>query len=349
MPVFGLLTGCPLWLVLALAAPSSGETSRFEFREPHMGTEFKLVLYTSDEARARRASRAAFERIEAINASLSDYDPESELMRLCARAGGPPLPVSDDLFRVLSRAQALSKRSDGAFDVTIGPVGRLWRRARRNRLMPDPKLLAQARELVGFENVRLDAERRTVQLRKPGMKLDLGGIAKGFAADEALKRLRDLGIKQALVAAAGDIAVGDPPPGSDGWTVDVAPLKAATLGPAPRLKLVNQAVSTSGDAEQFVEIEGVRYSHILDPRTGLGVVGRSSATVVAPDATTSDSLATALSVLGPEKGLKLVEETEGAAAFYVRATENGLVVVKSRRWDEIAKVVPAPAERENGS
>lgn len=323
-------------------ADDGSDLVRFEFREPHMGTEFHLVLYSTDADAARRASRAAFDRVEELNGKLSDYDPQSELMRLCARAGGPAVEVSDDLFRVLDRAQDLAERSGGAFDATIGPVGRLWRRARRRRERPEPRQLEEARALVGFRDVELDPERRTVRLRKPGMKLDLGGIAKGFAADEALTVLRDLGVSRALMAAAGDVAAGDPPPGSEGWVVAVAPLKAAAGdGPEPRLRLRNQAVSTSGDAEQFVEIDGVRYSHILDPRTGVGVVGRSSATVVAPDATTSDSLATALSVLGPEEGKGLVESTPGASAFFVRATDGGVEVVTSRGWDGVRKVLDA--------
>jgi thiamine biosynthesis lipoprotein len=328
-------------------AGEGGELRRFEYREPHMGTEFKLVLYSTDEAAARLASRAAFDRIEDLNAKLSDYDPESELMRLCERAGGPPVPVGDDLFRVLESAQEFSRISDGAFDVTISPVGRLWRRARRDRKMPDPELLARARTLVDYRNVVLDPAARTVLLRKPGMKLDLGGIAKGYASDRAMDVLQSHGIRHALVAAAGDIKVSEPPPGSEGWVVAVAPLEAASggEGPGPSLRLTNQAVSTSGDAERFVEIGGVRYSHILDPRSGLGVVGRSSATVVAPDATMSDALATILSILGPEKGMELIEQTPGAAAFYVRATDEGFQTIASRRWDAIPKVSPEPGGR----
>ncbi len=167
--------------------PQNGPaTTRFEFHQTHMGSDFKIVLYTGDEAVARRASDAAYARIAALDKALSDYDPESELMRLCDRAGGPPVEVSDDLFRCLARAQAISEKSDGAFDATIGPVGRLWRRSRRNHVLPDPDSLARARELVGYKLVTLDPTARTVRLAKAGMKLDLGGIAKGFAGDEAM-------------------------------------------------------------------------------------------------------------------------------------------------------------------
>ena len=152
---------------------------RFEFREPHMGSEFTVLMYCADEAAARRASRAAFDRIAALDAALSDYDPQSELMRLCAGAGGPPVSVSADLFRVLDRSREFWARSGGAFDPTIAPVVRLWRRARRDGKLPDPEALARARSLVGFDRVRLDPEARTVQLLKPGMKLDLGGSPRG--------------------------------------------------------------------------------------------------------------------------------------------------------------------------
>src|SRR6266436_5223802 len=138
--------------------------TRYSFTEPHMGTRFKILLYALDEPAAKRAARAAFERIAMLDGIMSDYRPASELMQLCRKAGGEPIAVSDDLFFVLRRAQEVSKLSDGAFDVTIGPVVRLWRRARRSHELPDPKELAQARELVGYDKIRLDSKGRTVQL-----------------------------------------------------------------------------------------------------------------------------------------------------------------------------------------
>jgi thiamine biosynthesis lipoprotein len=294
------------------------ELVRHEFRQPHMGTEFKLVLYTNDADSARRASDAAFARIVALDLALSDYNPESELMRLCDRAGGPPVPVSDDLFRVLQRAVDVAEQSGGAFDPTIQPVVRLWRRARRQKRFPDRGALERARALVGYRNVRLDPAARTVQLLKRGMKLDLGGIAKGFTADEAIATLKRMGVDRALVAASGDIAVSGPPPGESGWRVGIGPVERSDAPPGYFVRLRDAAVSTSGDAEQFVELDGVRYSHIVDPRTGVGVVDRASVTVVAHDGLTADSLDTAVYVLGPELGLPLVEATPEAAALFVR-------------------------------
>jgi thiamine biosynthesis lipoprotein len=320
---------------LARGAEPGPKPQRFEFAETHMGSEFKIVLYTLDESIARRASRAAFERIAALDATLSDYQPDSELMRLCGQAGGPPVAVSADLFDVLERSRAMFERSDGAFDVTVAPVVRLWRRARRDRKMPDPALLAKARALVGSVRMRLDPAARTVQLLAPGMKLDVGGIAKGYASGAAIAVLARHGVASALVAGSGDIVVSGPPPDANadasGWTIGIAPLENPAAPPRQFLRVANAAVSTSGDAERFVEIDGKRYSHIVDPRTGLGVVDRCSVTVVAPDGATADSLDTAVYVLGPDRGLALVEATEGAAALIVRARDGKTETFASSR------------------
>jgi thiamine biosynthesis lipoprotein len=201
--------------------------------------------------------------------------------------------------------------------------------------MPDPDDLAQVRALVGYEKMRLDPLKRTVQLTKPGMQLDLGGIAKGFAADQALKALKKHGISRALVVAGGEVVMGSPPPKAADWVVGIAPLENPQNKPRRFLLLHDAAVSTSGDAEQFVEIGGIRYSHLLDPRTGIGLVGRSSVTVVAPDGLTADSLTKVVAVLGPEKGFPIIEETPGAACLVVRKTDRGEEVIASPRFAAI--------------
>jgi FAD:protein FMN transferase len=324
MRYFGLACAglCHLSLFVAVSRaeePPRPAPQRFEFESKHMGTTFRIVLYATDKATAKKAADAAFARVAELDGIMSDYKKDSELMLLCKKFAtevGEPIRVSDDLIFVLQKAEELSKKCDGAFDITVGPVVQLWRIARRTQELPDPKEFAAAREKVGYKKVRLDATKKTVQLLTPGMQLDLGGIAKGYAADEALKLLRTkFGIKQALVAAFGDITCGDPPPGEDGWKIEIAPI-AKSQKPRP-LKLANAAVSTSGDLEQFVEIKGVRYSHVLDPKTGLGLTGRRSVTVIAPNGTTADSMTKAVSVLPPDEGLKLVEATEGAAAYIV--------------------------------
>jgi len=308
---------------------------RFTFAEAHMGTKFKIILYAPDEGTAKRAAQAAFQRIADLDRIMTDYRPTSELMQLCSKAGGDPVPVSADLFTVLARSQEVAKKSDGAFDITVGPLVRLWRISRRTQKLPDPEKLAKAKELVGYAKVRLDPEKRTVQLTKAGMQLDLGGIGKGFAADAALAVLKKDGIARALVAAGGDIAVSGPPPDADGWKIGIQPLEDPDADPARYLLLRDAAVSTSGDAEQFVEIDGKRYSHILDPKTGLGLIGRMSVTVVARNGLTADPLTKVVAVLGPEKGLPIIDETDGASAFMIRKPDKGMETFASKRFKDV--------------
>jgi thiamine biosynthesis lipoprotein len=335
------------WLVLVSSWLSSeagegpgpaGRPARFEFEETHMASPFHIVLYSTDAATARRASRAAFDRVAALNKVLSDYDPESELSRLSLSAGEAPVRVSADLFDVLDRSKRMSERSGGAFDATIAPVGRLWRRARRDRKLPDPQLIAQARTLVGSDKMVLDPSARTVRLALRGMKLDVGGIAKGYAAQAALDVLKSMGIRRALVGGAGDIAVGDPPPDSQGWRIAIAPVDPKLPYQPPTLLVKNAAVSTAGDAERFVEIDGHRYSHIVDPATGMGHEDRAAVTVVAPDGATADALETTVYLLGPERGLKLVDDTPDAAALFQRVTPSGVKTFESSRFRLVPRV-----------
>jgi thiamine biosynthesis lipoprotein len=329
-------------LGVGVSAAGAGEAGleRFQFTRTEMAVPMKIVLYAPTEAAASRAAEAAFARIHELGTLLSDYDPQSELRRLGnAAAEGKPVPVSEDLWRVLWQAQILSRRSEGAFDVTVGPVVRLWRRARRRHELPPPDQLQSARELVGYQLIRLDARHHGVELLKPEMRLDLGGIAKGYAIDEALAVLQGRGIKRALVDAGGDIALGDPPPGKPGWRIGIARLEAD--GPPTRiLLLANTAIATSGDTWQYVEVGGRRYSHIVDPRTGLGLTDHSSVTVVAPQGILADGLASAVSVLGPEKGLKLIEETPGAAALIVRAPRGKVETYESSGWRDLPSASP---------
>jgi thiamine biosynthesis lipoprotein len=316
---------------LAALPARSPTLVRFTFSEVHMGTTFRLVLYAPDEATARQAARAAFARAAELDNIMSDYKATSELMRLCKKAGGEPVPVSPDLFAILTRSLDVSRRTHGAFDVTVGPVVRMWRKARRTRKLPDPGQLAEALKLVGWQKVRLDPERQTVQLLVAGMLLDLGGIAKGYAAEELLAILRRYGITRALVAAGGDIAAADPPPGAAGWKIAIAPLEPGKAAQCFVL-LRHAAASTAGDANQHVEIDGKRYSHIIDPRTGQAVIGRSSVTVLAPDGTTTDGLDTALSVLGPREGLPIVEASDECAAIFQRLGPSGVETQTSKRF-----------------
>lgn len=310
---------------IALAEPPSDSVklSRFERSEAHMGVPFRLVVYATEERTANKAMASAYDRIAELNDSFSDYDPESELSRLSRSSGpGKPIQVSPELLDILQVAQNVSRRTEGAFDVTVGPYVRLWRRARRQKEPVDPKRLADAKQRVGFEHVKIDTQHNTVELQRENMRLDLGGIAKGYAADEAMQVLKQHGIESALIDASGDLLVSDPPPGKSGWTIGVAALKSPAGDPTEYLKVSNSAVATSGDAYQYVEIDGARYSHIIDPGTGVGLTTQSSVTVVAPAATQADAWASAISVLGPDKGLRAVSSQKNITAL-VTTLEDG--------------------------
>lgn len=293
----------------------------FESVQPHMGTLVRIQLYVTGAARADTAFHAAFARIAQLDATLSDYLPESEVNRLCRSAAGRPVPISPDLFRVLSAGRRLSEETDGAFDVTLGPVTGLWRQARQQRRLPDPDTLRVAMQRTGYRKLHLDAATGTATLDEPGMQLDLGGLGKGYAAGEALAVLFELGIRRALISVSGDLAIGDPPPGRQGWSIGAG-------SPGRVVILCNIAISTSGDASQNLEAGGVRYSHIIDPAGGIGLTRRITVTVVAPHGIDADSWSTALSVLGPERGLPLLEKHPDIAGLFIA----GGGVVESAAW-----------------
>jgi thiamine biosynthesis lipoprotein len=304
-------------LVAGLAFSVIASLQLFEAVEPHMGTLFRIKLYAANQDQAQKAFRAAFARITELDDILSDYKPDSEINRLCRTAVDQPVPVSDDLFHVVTASEKLSEQSEGAFDITVGPLTHLWRQARKAGHIPESEAIAEALSRSGFRKVHLDPAAHTIELDQSGMQLDVGGIAKGYAADEALQVLSRCGIHSALVAASGDLAFSDPPPGQPGWKIGVDSLDSASAPFTKILLLANKAVSTSGPEEQHLDANGKRYSHIIDPRTGMGLTSDITATVIAPNGTEADSLATAVSVLGAERGMKLINRTPGVSAIIV--------------------------------
>jgi FAD:protein FMN transferase len=291
-----------------------------------MGTEFVITAYASDAQRAETAFAAAFARIAALDQALSNYRSDSELMKLSHSSPHPSMvPVSDELWTVLRAADQVSRQSSGAFDVTVGPVAKLWRRARRDRRWPDPQRMEQARSAVGYQHVQYDVATRAVRLTLPDMLLDLGGIAKGYALDQALSEMRRHQVTRVLVNGGGDVLAGDAPPGQVGWRVGVAGLQADAEA-EQWLVLQNLAVATSGDLWQFVEIDGRRYSHLIDPRTGVGLTERSSVTVVAPTGMQADAWASALSVMGSEAGFRALRSLEGVEARVTRLVDQAVRV-----------------------
>jgi arylsulfatase A-like enzyme/thiamine biosynthesis lipoprotein ApbE len=293
--------GTLLALLLAPQAAIEPVPERFEYSEAHMGTEFRLVLYADQKTQADAASRAAFARIGDLDAQLSDYQKTSELSKLNQLAQDQAtdwVAVGEPLWRVLEASQRIAQLSDGAFDATLGSCVRLWRRAARQGELPSAEQLAAAKTASGWTHLHMNDAGHQVRISQPGLRLDLGGIAKGFALDEALQTLRAFGIQSALVDGGGDVAVSNPPPGRDGWKVM---LSEGTWDGANHLMLANEALATSGDRYQKVILQGVSYSHIIDPATGLGLTQSRAASVRAKSAMEADAWASALCVMGTQK------------------------------------------------
>jgi thiamine biosynthesis lipoprotein len=273
--------------------------NRYDFSGPGMATTFRISCYCEQQQKASQAVQKCYERIAELNARFTDYDPASELMRLCAPDAVMPHSVSEPLYEILKRSVTLANLTEGAFDPTCGNLSHLWRRSKRIGRLPPQDRLALAIAATNWKRIQFNDKAKAVSL-SPGTLIDLGGIAKGWAADECLKILKQYGITRAIVQAGGDTVAGEAPPEKEGWEVILTPDK---LHKTPIL-LRQRAVSTSGDLYQFVEIEGVRYSHIISPRTGLGLTQRIACSVIAGDCATSDALATAMCVLGEEAGKK---------------------------------------------
>jgi FAD:protein FMN transferase len=302
----------------AIAAFESGLTKRqqaFEYSQVHMGMEVRMQLHASSTGKAEAAARAAFARVAMLDQMMSDYRPDSELRRLEGNGNAWAI-VSADLFDVIARAIAIARATDGAFDPTVGPLVALWREARTARQLPDPRALETARSRVGWRLLELDPSRRGIRLSQPAMRLDLGGIAKGYILQEALQTLRSHHVTSALIEAGGDIVVGDPPPGRAGWRIDTP--GASHRFSEKALRLTNAALSTSGPSAQDVEIGGIRYSHVIDPRTGLGLTNEITARVISRDAATADALSTALTVAGPQRWKAMLARFPGSIASIAR-------------------------------
>lgn len=302
----------------------------FEFERPEMGSPFRIVIYSSSTNAAQGSANAAFDRIQQLNDIMSDYDSDSEVSRLSQTSGsGTPVRVSPDLWAVLWRAQQLAKVSHGAFDVTVGPEVNLWRYARRRGELPDPARLARARRAVGYEKMLLDPVRHTVWLQAPNMRLDLGGIAKGYAVAQAMVTLSRLGIQSALISGGGDMEMSGAPPGKKGWRVELPPLDTSNAPPARFLEVANVGVSTSGDLFQRLDLNGKRYSHIIDPRTGQALTDHSLVTVIARDDFTADGLTKVASVLPPRDALGIIRTTRGVAVRIVRQPGRKIEIYQS--------------------
>ena len=326
---------CAAALLVAAASPLPPALHRYEAVEPHMGTLVKIPLHARDEDEARAAFAAAFARIRELDEILSDYKPTSELSRLTTTAAGADVRGSRDLIRVLAASQDLAAATGGAFDITQGPVIRLWREARASGRLPDSEALRAASARSGYDKLHVDRDAGTVRVDENGMRLDAGAIGKGYAASEALAVLTARGIDSALVAVSGDLAFSAAPPGSRGWRIEVHSAGAAAGIPSV-FELTHAAVSSSGPSEQHLDAGGRRYSHVVDPATRTGLTDDITVTVVAPHGLDADGLDTAASVLGVEKGLALIESRPEAAALIVHRTQDRTRLVPSTRFKALA-------------
>ncbi len=301
-----------------------------------MGTVARIVVTAKNQNQANEAIKAAVDAIYHIEELMSDYDPNSQLSQVNQQAFEHPVPVDAELFEVLTAAKLYSCLSDGAFDITIGPVVQLWRKAKEDNAAPTADALQKAKESVGDEHLILDAEKQTVRFAKEGMFLDLGGIAKGYAIDKAIEILLDAGVKGAMVDIGGDLrCFGMPANGAEYWLIGLQdPANEGNV--LLTLKMDNMAVATSGDYRRFVIIENQKHSHIVNPATADSAQDLSSVTLIAPTATAADALATAVTVLGNKKGLPLINTIENTEAILISNGEE-LSFEKTGRVDQYIK------------
>jgi thiamine biosynthesis lipoprotein len=303
--------------------------NKYVFEEPKMASPFTITIYAGDSVKAATVAAKAFLLADSLNNILSDYIDCSELNHLSASSGkGVYVHVSPPLFDIIQRAQSAAVLSDGAYDITVGPVVKLWRKARKTKTFPHEDSLKAALQRTGYRYVHLDTLHSSIYLEKSGMQLDVGGLGKGFVAQAALNVIRQNGFSSAMVNAGGKIATTDAPGDQKGWLIGInQPEEKEDILPKI-LSLHNMAVATSGDIYQYVELNGKKYSHIVDPKTGIGLTHQRNVTAIAPDGTTADWLSTACSVLSVKQSMRLIKKIKGAALL-VTEKKNGQIKKKS--------------------
>lgn len=283
--------------------------------EAIMGTAIRVELWHEQAAAAEAAMDAVMAQMRQVDRTMSPHKPDSELSRINRDAARQAVPVSAEMFGLLQRAIEFSRLSEGAFDITFASAGHLYDYRERKR--PSPEALAAARAAIGYQGLLLDPPSQTVRFARSGMRIDLGGFAKGHAVDRGAAILRSRGVRHAIVTAGGDSHIVGDRRGRP-WTIGVRdPRRPGEL--AAVLPLVDVAMSTSGDYERYFEEDGVRYHHVLDPRTGASACGVHSVTILAADGLTTEALSKSVFVMGVEKGMRLVESCKGVDAVVVDA------------------------------
>ena len=301
-------------MVMAIMLPQSSLWTIEEFTATCMGTKFKILIDHEDASIRKRGAESAFNECQRLNQIFSDYLAESEISKLSDSSHKQKaVKISQELFEVLQFSLQLAQKTDGAFDPTLGHLSRTWRVARFRKKLPSTDQLMRALDLTGYEHLILTRDKKA-RIEKKGVILDLGGVAKGFAADRMMVILRQLGITRCLIDAGGDLSLGDPPTGRKGWVVKIGNSNNTNL---PQLNLSNCSVATSGDLEQFVEFEGKRYSHILDSKTGLGMENQMQVTFIARSGMIADAYATSAISLGPDKTFKKLVKGSNNTAYFI--------------------------------
>ncbi len=306
---------CVVALLLAHLALADGEMLRISSSAEAMGTTFTIVAYDESRSRLQGAVDSAFEEVRRIDAVLSNYREDSEWSRINREAAQRPVAVSDEVFRLLEACQAYSRASGGAFDITVGPLLKLWGFYKGSGRVPHRAEIRTALGRVGYEKVILDPAERTVRFTVPGVELDPGGIGKGYAVDRMVEILEDAGIRSALVSGGGSSIYGlGAPPGERGWRVEIRDPKSPQRS-VETLVIANESLSTSGNYEKFFYAGGKLYSHIFDPRTGYPAAnGVLSVSVVAPRTIDSEAWTKPFFLRGPEWAAR--HKPEGFRVFF---------------------------------
>ena len=307
--------------IIPMTSECSNDHSAYhKFSDSCMGTKFTLLIDHDNIDEAKKGALLAFKEAHRLNLIFSDYESESELSKLSKNSGSEKFhPVSFELMSVLAASQKLSEETNGCFDITIGPYSRLWRIARFRKSLPSKEKLSFAKNRVSYNNLVLDLKKNRAKLTQQGMVLDLGGIAKGYTADQMLKILKFNKLNRVLIDAGGDLLIGDAPVGKKGWKIEIG---GRTHPDLPILTLSNLAVATSGDVEQFVTIAGKTYSHLINPITGIGLTHRMQVTILAHSAMEADALASASLVMGQEQGIKFLKSKNLPNAFFIDVIDN---------------------------
>ena len=302
---------------------------------PTMGTFARIVVVSNDKSLAKICAEKALKQIRLVDTLMSDYKKTSDIGHVNRSAFKNPVPVNDSTFEVLQKSITYSKLTDGAFDVTVGPLVDLWKASGKTGTAPKAEELKRAKAKVGFEKLILDEQKKTVQFKVDGMRIDLGGIAKGYAIDRTVELMQQFDILGGMVEIGGEIKVfGKPTRGKAFWLLGIQdPAKASPLtSPAESLiilKLKQNSLATSGDYQQFVLIDDKKFSHIIDTQKARGLENSSSVTIIAKNCTDADALATAVSVMGTEKGLTLIETIPDTEAIIITPNKETKIIKTS--------------------